>query len=102
MGDALNLQRYIVFLEECSKIEQAVENEVGKSGISTQLHRLVMHREQFCGRIRCLKVLNGKTRRMVLEDTKKGLGMGCMNQAIELVINKVKDLLVSYQEVCRG
>ena len=101
MGCALKLQRYVIFLEECSIIEQAIKGGLGETMVANQLNRLICHKEQFFGRVRCLKVLNGRTRRLVIEKIKqsdKGLGMECLAPTIELVIEKVNELFRTYQE----
>ena len=69
--------------------------------VADQLSRLIWHKEQFFGRVRCLKVLNGRTRRLVIEKIKQsdeGLGMECLAPTIELVIEKVNELFRTYQE----
>ena len=107
-GNALSLRRYVTFLEECAKIEDEIRRGRDKSTIFTLLSELLQHKEHFCGRVRGLKVFNGRLRRQLISEVKLArqgtneLRFEMMTPVVEPVVERLAELLRFYDMKVRN
>ena len=107
-GQPLNMVRYAIFLEMYARLDMEYRRGVGRERLVQLVMEMVEHDEQFLGRERYLKCIDGGIRREVLENVKnvktgnEEAGPRVFILIYPRVVDKLGEMLGNYQNVLLG
>ena len=107
-GQPLSMVRYAIFLEMYARLDMEYRRGVGRERLVQLVMEIVEHDEQFLGRERCLKCIDGGIRREVLENVRnvktgnEEAGPRVFILIYPRVVDKLGEMLGNYQNMLLG
>ena len=104
-GKPLTMERYAIFLEMNTRLDMEYRRGEGRERLVQLVMEIVEHDEQFLGRERCLKCIDGGIRREVLENVKnvktgnEEAGPRVFILIYPRVVDKLGEMLGNYQNM---